>query len=308
MRFWRYLLGVVVLCLVLNGCQQNPGPTPSPTPSPTPVETRISLRREGVARTVVNSLLFQANSPSLIRLTLTEFKATIFYVEDGKATALSWENGKTQAFDTDMEFLNQAPFNSRNFAFDDLDRIFTQAAELSGSSSGQELQINEVNDTNILMSVSTTPESISVFFRADGSLIRPLDFTVETDFAEGLLDVTQGREYITAITYSPNSGLSAEMLHEPGVVTTWNRPAKLPAFSSKRAVLVDPTPFQASLVQPDVIVHLMETLPNRFGKPAGTPISFEIAHDSVSGEPRITFDVDGNKVVTDLKGYVLPAS
>lgn len=310
MRIWRCLLGVMMLTLALSGCTQPVEPSPSPSPSqpvePSPIDTRISLRRAGMARTAVNALLYEAGSPDLIRLTLTEFKATIFYVADGEAAALSWEDGSIQTFDTDMEFLNQAAFNPRSFAFDDLDRIFAEAAVQSGSSAAQELQINEVNDANILMSVTTNPESVSVFFRPDGSLIRPLDFTVAEDLEEGLRDVVQENEYVATIAYSLNQGLSAELLIEPGVVTTWNRPAKLPAFSSKRTVLVDPVEFEASVVDPKVIVNLMKTLPNRFGKDEGTPVSFVISYDSSSAEPRITFDVGGNKVSTDMQGYVLP--
>ena len=48
----------------------------------------------------------------------------------------------------------------------------------------QNLQIVEYNEGTVLMTVSTKPESRTVFFRRDGSVVNHIDFATPTGMTE----------------------------------------------------------------------------------------------------------------------------
>ncbi len=177
-------------------------------------------------------------------------------------------------------------------------------AAVSGSSSQQELQINEYNQGRVLMTVTTNPETSTVFFRHDASLISRLDFSTEQGLAEGLRDAVDGAQQVIAVgLLADNGGLFVDVIAEEGVVERRIRQAALPMFSSRRkqpttaALTFDPTLISAAAITQQTTS--LRTLPQ--AEPDAS-VLFTIAVDPKLGVPVITFNAAGTTVITDLAG------
>lgn len=310
------LVGALALgSVAVAGCHSTPTDPPttsssspsSPSPSTSASIASIDLTDAGRARAAVSALVAEAGASPIIRVTLTRSAATLTFVDANEhAQTLRWRDGAITQLDSDVSYVQQTAFNPANFAFDDLTKLFALARVISGSGSNQELQINQTDEGTVLMSVSTDPESTTVFFRADGSLIRQLDYTVAGDLAEGLSDVLGQRQVVLEIGYRPEIGLWADLPSDTNVVERRVRPARLPTYTSRRTVVTSPPTFSASVVDPTVLAKLMTELPARYERP-GASVSFVISATAEQG-PTIRFDVGGLAVITDLGGQVISPS
>ncbi len=129
------------------------------------------LTRPGRAQAAVAKLAQQAGTLPIIKVDLSATTASLSAVKDGKVVAWQWEDGVVTPTDSDIEYVEQASFTPADFALGDLGSLFRTAAQISGSSSNQGLQIVDYNAGQVLMTVTTRPESMPVFFRRDGTAI-----------------------------------------------------------------------------------------------------------------------------------------
>jgi len=145
--------------------------------------------------------------------------------------------------------------------------LFQVAAQVSGSKQNQQLQIVEYNQGQVLMTVTTNPESATVFFRPDGTLVHSLDFTTAEGISEALRDCLGSATQAGVIGYRPDSGLYVELPgDQQGVITVVTRPKSLPRWAaSEKGTL--PQPFDVSLVNPAVIANIIQLAS------AGAPVS-----------------------------------
>ena len=182
-------------------------PTAAVSPTRTPV---IDLTQDGNARRAVDELAARAGDGPVIRVTVNAFEATLTYLEpkdtplplktpspaaatDFQAVSLGWVGGVIEELDSDVAYIQQTTFSPADYNLEAVARMFRDAAAVSGSSSQQELQINEYNQGRVLMTVTTNPETSTVFFRHDASLISRLDFSTDNSAASCGQDLAAGR-------------------------------------------------------------------------------------------------------------------
>ncbi|WP_203568447.1 hypothetical protein [Aestuariimicrobium ganziense] len=295
----------------------DPAPTGSAVPSspqgsgsgsavPTPVP---KLTDAGVARRVVNELRARAGDHPVIKVGLTADEAELSVLVDGKAITYAWREGTITEVGSDVAYVGQTSFDPDLYAFDDLQQLFGIAGALSGSLSNQQLQIVDHDQGDVMMTVTTRPESRPVFFRPDGSPIHELDYVSEESIREGLADAVGDRLQVAAIGFSTGQGLWVDSPHptEAGVMVRRTRPAKLPAYTSQRKEDAPEKLFSPVDIDPAVLSKLVTQLPARLGKQPPVKVDWTIDFRHGRPEPTITLDVGGQTVVTDLEGLDITA-
>lgn len=304
----RWPAAAVVCLLALGGCElagPSPSPSPSSTPSaPSPLATPAwDLTLPGNARRAVEQLVGQAGELPIIKVDINQSTAHLSAINDsGKVVAWVWEKGVIAPAESDVEYVGQSSFVPSDYELSDLGALFRVAAGISGSSSTQELQIVEYNRGQVLMTVTTRPESMPVFFRADATPINRLDFATAAGFTEAIRDATRGRPRALAMGWSSQGGLWADVAGgEDGVVQRTTRQAKVPAWTANRKADNTGPTFPVDAVRPEVLARLVTELPVRLDKPTAQ-VSFTIGRTDRMAMPVVTWDVGGSTVVTTLAG------
>ncbi|MGJ6980839.1 hypothetical protein ACSDQ9_09985 [Aestuariimicrobium soli] len=278
--------------------------TGSPSASPSPSATPRPLTDTGQARLVVNELREASGGLPVLKVDLTVERAILSVLDGTKVKGWSWQGGSITQVTSDIEYIKQATFDPDSFRFDNLTNLFGVAGALSGSTSNQELQIVEYNPGQVLMVVSTRPESRPVFFRPDASPIHELDYRSQQGIEEGLRDALGGRTQLHQLGYQQGSGLwvDAPDPNDPGVMVRRTRASKLPVWTSSKKVTSDWALFAASDVTAEKLAAIITDLPTRYDKPAEAEISYTIDMRDKRSLPAIRWVVGGKEVITDLDG------
>lgn len=299
------MLGLLALAVATAGCGPSAASSPTPSATTSSSATAGDLTRPGAARTAVKALQRAAGSRKVIKVDITRTTATLSALDGQKVVAWQYQAGVVTPTESDIADIQQATFDPADYHFDALASIFAQAARISGSSSNQELQVVEYDHGRVLMTVTTTPESMPVFFRADGTPINRLAFPSAAAFTEAIKDTTSSSKRVLAMGWSADGGFWADTASSTaGVVDRTTRQAKVPSWTaSRKADATGPT-FLPGLVDPAVLSRLVQSLPTSQNSPGAT-VSFQIARIDQMALPLITWSVGNQTVITTLRGTVV---
>jgi len=295
------IIGVVIAAIGLTGCTADPAvDTPSAPSMATPSVSTPPLSEPGAADGAVQALIAKAGTNLAIRLAITDTTASMTYVQDEKAVTLGWQDGVVAPEDSDITYVGQAIFAVDSFNLSNVGAMFAQAAALTGSSTKQELQINEYNTGRVLMTVTTTPESQTIFFRQDATVINWLQFNTTDGVAEALRDVATGTDVI-AVGLN-EQGLYADAMVDNSTIERVVRPAKLPAYSALRTGSSDLKAFDPSILDAATLASMLsEKAPAIAGNPDATATWVIDTRDNL-GAPTIRLSVGLTTRVYDLAG------
>ncbi len=325
------LLGVLLLVV---GCAPAGGATPtppsskspssnSPSPSPTrssPEPSRSTTRDpeptpslpvtfevaspliDGGAATVVAKLHELSGLRPALKLDISEEEVTLVVLDrDKTARAYRWRDGIIGAAETDVQYLRQTIFWPTDFPLDNVHVIFDNAALLGTSSTGQNLQVVEYSPGRVLMSVTTTPESSTIFYRPDGSVFRGLGTTSVADIREGIAAVAQGTSRVYTLGFAAEVGYFSELPVSDGVIERRSRVANRPTYSSQRTATSALQPFDPDLVDPTALTQTISS------HDTGTGCAVEIDNRFDRVQPVVTYQCAGETYHSDLKGRDLTA-
>ncbi len=289
----KLLALLACLTLLLVGCDKEAKPTdPSPTPS-------TELLAPGAAQKVVGELLGQIADPSsVVRLRITGDQARLTYVDEwSKPVSEIWRDGKITTQDEGTDTVVSSSFDPRDFNISDVGAMFEKSAQLCGSAENQELQITEYANSKILMTVSTTPESSTVFFRPDATVIMPLDFTSAEDVSQALTEAIGPSTRILA------AGLTADQLwvdvaSGPGTVTRRIRKTSVPVYSLQRKQSISDEPFAPSLIDAKILAEKFAAAAESESKDFVATVKQQKDED----QPFINFSHGGTQELTSLDG------
>lgn len=289
----KLLALLACLTLLLVGCDKEAKPTdPSPTPS-------TELLAPGAAQKVVGELLGQIADPSsVVRLRITGDQARLTYVDEwSKPVSEIWRDGKITTQDEGTDTVVSSSFDPRDFNISDVGAMFEKSAQLCGSAENQELQITEYANSKILMTVSTTPESSTVFFRPDATVIMPLDFTSAEDVSQALTEAVGPSTRILA------AGLTADQLwvdvaSGPGTVTRRIRKTSVPVYSLQRKQSISDEPFAPSLIDAKILAEKFAVAAESESKDFVATVKQQEDED----QPFINFSYGGTQELTSLDG------
>ena len=282
-----------VVATMVAGCAS------APAPPPTPSSSAVPLSQPGAADGAIAQLVSAAGTNLAIRVAITQQTASLTYVSDDEAVTLGWQDGAVSPEDSDVTYVGQTVFAVSSFDLSDVGLMFAQAAALTGSSANQQLQINEYNTGRVLMTVTTSPESQTIFFRSDATIINWLSFTMTDGMAEALRDVATGGDVI-ALGLN-DQGFYADIRVDSATIERVVRPAKLPAYSALRSATSNLTAFNPNVVSAAILAGLLTQAPILAGKPDATATMVIDNRDNL-GQPAIRVSVGLSTRVYNLAG------
>ncbi len=288
------------LCCACGPAQAVTSPSPSPSASAGYVP---SLLAPNVATEVVATLKAKAAGMQVIKVDINATQATLTAVDTAKKIhGWQWSKGRISVVESDVQYVNQASFDPSAFDFSNVAALFTKASVESGSNSNQDLQIVEYNQGQVLMTVTTNPESRAVFFRADGSVVETLDFSSAAGLAEAISDTAGTHTSVLAMGYSQAQGFWVDVASSTaGVIDRTIRTATVPAWSASRKGNTTALPFDPSLVKAASLASIEASLVAKSS--AKNPgVSFTIDRRDKLAEPVIRWTVGGTETITDLHG------
>lgn len=309
---------VLAVAVALSACSVS-APTRTPSvqtsasalPSPSAIPADHDLLSPGLAQQVVAELVAAADGKPVVRVVISRTQARLTYIDDGdRPRSMVWIAGIITPSDDGTDLVAATSFNPNTFNLSNIAELFSVAALLSGSVERQELQINEYDHKQVLMTVTTSPESSTVFFDRNGDLIPRLDFSLEENLAAGLESVYGTRMLIqeagvtidSANPMGTGNQVWADVVTVPGVVERRIRTATVPMFQTQRREAPTNQPFDRSLIDPAVINELIRTAPEQLEQPDATTVTVRVNQPATADEPRITVEAGGAKLVTDLAG------
>jgi len=276
--------------------------TPDPTPS-LPVTFNIATPLiDGGAATVVAKLHELSGLRPALKLDVSEEEVTLVVLDnDLTARSYRWRDGIIEPAETDVQYLRQTIFWPTDFALDNVHLIFDNAALLGTSSSVQNLQVVEYRPGQVLMSVTTTPESSTIFFRPDGSVFRNLDTTSVADIREGIAAVTEATSRVYSVGFNPDLGYWSELPVADDSTERRSRMENRPTYLSQRAGTSQLETFDPDVVDPVALAQSIASLST------GEGCAVEIDNRFERVQPVVTYQCDGETYHSDLQGRDLTA-
>jgi hypothetical protein len=286
--------------MLLVGCTPVP-PTVSPTPSP----TTLDFTRPGAASAMVAQLLAEAETEYALMVEVTTDSVEVSVLDDDKTVTWAYRDGKIGEVASDLQYVDQATFPVAKFDISDVGALFRAAAGQSGSAEKQSLTIVDYSGGEVMMSVSTVPESRTVFFNPDGSLLQVLDFDTPEGVATGIRDAVGDRATVYSISVESDQGAWTEYPGGGGTTVRRTRTAKVPVTTNVTDQQVDLPLFLASRVDPQAIWTVADTVRGSAGVSASSRWSVVIDDRQGLGTPRMHFTFGSTVLTTDLEGNVV---
>ncbi|MCB0911708.1 MAG: hypothetical protein KDB60_08850 [Propionibacteriaceae bacterium] len=295
----RRLLVLGWLCgMLLAGCG-----TTTPTPTPTASPTALDFTVPDAAVVMVNRLLAETGSDKVLTVDITKDAVEVTVLdEEEQPVAWAYRNGEIGEVATDQQYVDQATFDVSRFNFSDVGALFRAAAGQSGSAQNQTLTIVDYSGGNVTMSVSTVPESRTVFFTPSGGLLPVLNFDTEGGIAQGIADTVGARLSVYSITVDAGQGVWVDYPGAPDTIVRRTRTSKVPVTTNVTARSVDLPLFPAARVSPAAIWKVVDAARSAGDLPDEGGWSVVIDDRRNLGTPRMYFSFGTRVVTTDLEG------
>ncbi len=283
------------LLVALSAC------TPAaPAPAPEPLD----FTRPGVAQAMVHQLLDRAGSQQALMVRITANTIHVSVLENQQPVTWAYRDGAAAKVASDLQYVDQATFLIDRFNIADVGALFRAAAGQSGSATGQSLTIVDTARGDVEMSVSTEPESRTVFFNNDATLTEVLDFETLYGITQGLRDTTGTRTLVYSITVISDQSASTEY---PGTGTATlrrTRGTKVPAITTVRSNSGLPL-FNPAGVNPAAIWRVVCAVRGRNDVPADAKWSVTIDNREKLVQPRMYFAFGFSVVVAEIDGTIV---
>lgn len=288
------VLGALIT-LLITACSASVQ-APSPTPSP-----MIDLTRPGAAKRAVDELCTKAGDVDIVRVKITAQTARLTYVDDWlRPVSLKWDNGKITEVDEGTDTVVSSSFDPQDFNIGDVGLMFRQAGRIAGSYENQELQITEYSDAKILMTVSTNPESTTVFFRPDASVIAPLNYLVPEGIKTGMAEALGKAPLILGAKISATE-VWVDLKAGPATIERRIRKNGVPAYHTQRSQQTDNEEFDPSVIKPETILAQVRNMTT--ASPARKMTDWTVSiKKPLDSEVQLRYEVGGKVLITDLEG------
>lgn len=290
----------VAIALALTGCTPGSSTTSAP-PSPAVPD----FRKPGTAKAMVEQLLADTQSEQALMVKISEHSVEVSVLKDDKVVTWANRSGTITQVASDLAYVDQATFDVDNYHFDDVGAMFRAAAGQSGSEANQSLTIVDYSGGKVMMSVSTEPESRTVFFTSSGSLLEILDFNTEGGVVRGVEAAIGGRTTIYSLSVISDQSVSVEY---PGANDTTIRRAraqKVPVTTTVRSGATDLPLYATSVVNSRAIWRVVQAQRGEGGISENSTWSVTIDSRDKRLQPRMYFTFGFTVVVTDLAGDII---
>lgn len=251
---------------------------------------------------MIRQLIDTAGSTKVIMVEISRTEATVTVVAGTQVQAWGYRAGVIKQVATDIQYVDQAIFDINNFNLTDVGALFRAAASVSGSDAQQSLQIVDYSAGEVLMAVSTNPESRTVFFRPDGSVVDTLDFHTESGVKEGLNDAVGQKRQAIRVGINSDSGAYIDYVGPNDTTMRRLRLSRIPASTTQRSDTPNLPEFDPHTVSPATVWSTLERLTKDTEFSSSTPWSLTVYQAEDDKQPLMHFTIDGKEHITDLNG------
>lgn len=250
---------------------------------------------------MVTQLMTSAGSTKALMVKITKSSVEVSVLKNSQV--ITWANrfGQSTKVASDLAYVDQATFDVKSFNFTQIGALFRAAAGQSGSDANQTLTIVDYSGGRVMMTVSTQPETRTVFFNPNGSLMEVLDFDTAGGIRRGIVEAIGTRTSITSLAIVPDQAIWIEYPGRRDTTVRRARAAKLPVVTSVRSGDNLPS-FSTSLVNPSAIWRVLEKARGTAGIDSNSAWSVTIDDRAKRGQPRMYFTFGFKVIVTDMSG------
>ncbi len=293
--------------MTLAGCV--PVPTSAPTAASSPASTPADpdFTEPGAAAAMVASLLTDAGSRQALMVEISRDSVQVSVLSaEGKPVTWAHRDGKSAEVPSDLAYVDQATFDVARFNLSNVGGLFRAAASMSGSEENQSLTIVDYSGGEVVMSVSTLPESRTVFFNPDGSLLEPLNFDAPGGIENGIREAIGLQLTVYSVTVQSDQGAWADYPGEKeGTTVRRTRTAKVPVTTNTRNETSNLQVFLAARIHPDAVWKIVDAVRGTTDVPEDANWSVVIEDRDHTNIPRMYFTIGPTSVTTDLNGAVI---
>ncbi len=251
---------------------------------------------------MVRKLIASAGTERLIMVEIEADTVSVSVLVQGQPVTWAYRDGTIGEVASDMAYVDQAVFAIDDFDLSDVGALFRTAAAESGSEENQNLQIVDYSGGQVMMSVSTVPESRTVFFHPDGTLLETLDFTTPAGISRGITEAVGTRTSVHRVAVQSDVGAWVDYPGEKGTTIRRQRTSKIPVTTNARAETLNLPLFDPRRVEAEAIWAVVDSVEGTQGVPVGSHWSVMIDDRDRTGVPRMHFSFGFKIVVTDLSG------
>lgn len=287
-----------VLGLVLTAC------APAEPPAAQPTQPTLDFTVPGVAKAMVSKLLTDTGSTRALQVKITEHTVEVTTLDHDRPATWAYRGGTISQVTSDLQYVDQATFTVDRFTISDVGALFRAAAGQSGSDSNQTLTIVDPSGGDVTMSVSTEPESRTVFFNDDGSLTPVLDFNTKAGLTAGLQEAIGTRMLVYSVSVISNQSVSAEFSGPNSTTVRRTRATKVPPVTTVRST-ADLRQFSAARVSAAAIWRVVSAVRGADGVPINSEWSVTVDNRDKLIAPRMYFSFGFKVVVADLEGNII---
>lgn len=260
----------------------------------------------GAAQEMIARLMTASGATRALMVTVTRRDASVSVVTGGAAVTWAWRDGRVQQVQSDINYVAQRTFSPSEFDLGDVGALFRAARAVSGSQEGQSLQIVDYSGGLVTLSVSTNPESRTVFFNRDGTLLPTLDFTSAWGLGQAYEDVVGARGTASAVAFGSALGAYLDSpMDAQGAFQRRQRSARTPVIVTPRTETARRPAFDPSRVRPSVVWGVLEAQRAQGRFALDQAWSCIVDDRAGTGTPRMYFTVADREFTTDLAGSPL---
>lgn len=307
------------MVVLLAGCASTSDPEPSPTssvgasasatpeagasPSPTvafPVPMNITqdLTAGGAKQIVRRMMEITSNRPAL-KLDVSASEVTLTVLDTTqKPFTLRWRANQITPADSDIQYLGQTTFRPTDYPLGNISELFDTATRMGATGAEKVLQIVEQRSGEVYLTVTTTPETKTVFFEKDGTAVRNLGYTTVADLTDGLAAVIAGSRAATQIGFGPNTGYWIDLPANNGITERRIRSAALPVYTTRLKETSSLTPFDPTQLDALVLARSIQ----KFNPGSRAECKIEVDNRYRRKTPIICYDCGGRVHFTDPDG------
>lgn len=276
--------------------------TREPTPSPDatlPTEFPITGSVAENAETIVAELHRVAGGHPALKLDVTGEQVTLTTATpEASQRSYRWRDGVVAVTDSDVRNLGQTTFDPSRWPLATIPSLLDVASLMAGSSRDQVLQVVQYHTGDVYLTVTTRPESRTIFFRQDGTAVRKLGLHSVTDIRAGLAEVTASSQVVLSVGFNHTQGYWADVPKPGGVIERRTRMGTLPMFSSQRQQTLGITPFDPALLDAAAIAMAIA----QYRTEPDEQCSIEVDNRFDRVQPVIRYDCAGTIHYSDLNG------
>jgi len=301
---------VIAMVVLLAGCTSTSAPAPSPSPSvavsvsatpeasvtptptvafPVPMNVTQDLTTGG-AKQIVRRMMEITNNRPALKLDVSTSEVTLTVLDaTQKPFTLRWRANQITPTDSDIQYLGQTTFRPTDYPLGNINDLFDTATRMGATGTEKIMQIVEQRSGEVYLTVTTVPETKTVFFEKDGTAVRNLGYTSVADLTDGLAAVIAGSRAATQIGFGPNTGYWIDLPANNGITERRIRSAALPVYTTRIKEASSLTPFDPTQLDALVLARSIQ----KFNSGSKAECRIEVDNRYRRKTPIIRYDCGG---------------